>query len=76
MKKLDKFKINPQKIINNDELVNLRGGDYGGDHEIECYYGDTLVGTVYGPNCYDPSPGSLCFQEFGINCCDKFICKP
>jgi len=74
MKTIQKFKINPQKIINNEELVNLKGG-YG-DHLIECYDGDTLVGETSGPNCYDPSPGSLCFQAFGINCCDRFICYP
>ena len=26
MKTIQKFKINPQKIIDNEELVNLRGG--------------------------------------------------
>ena len=29
MKKLEKITINPQKIIKDEELVNLRGGDYG-----------------------------------------------
>ncbi len=29
MKKLGKLSINPEKIINNEELVNLRGGGYG-----------------------------------------------
>lgn len=30
MKKIGKLSINPEKVIKNDELVNLRGG-YGGD---------------------------------------------
>jgi natural product precursor len=29
MKKLGKITINPEKVINNEELVNLRGGGYG-----------------------------------------------
>jgi len=30
MKKLEKLSINPEKLIKNDELVNLRGG-YDGE---------------------------------------------
>jgi len=30
MKKIGKITINPEKVIKNEELVNLRGGDYGG----------------------------------------------
>lgn len=29
MKELNKIQINPQKLIHNDELLNLRGGDTG-----------------------------------------------
>jgi natural product precursor len=29
MKKLGKLSINPEKVIKNEELVNLRGGEYG-----------------------------------------------
>ena len=31
MKKLGKLSINPEKVIKNDELVNLRGGYEGGN---------------------------------------------
>jgi len=34
MKKLNKLIINPEKVIKNEELVNLRGG-YG-DHWVSC----------------------------------------
>lgn len=38
MKTLGKFKINPEKVINNEELVNLRGGAYGENNVFcECY---------------------------------------
>jgi len=40
MKTLGKFKINPQKIINNEELVNLRGGSY--EHWVSCRIGDDI----------------------------------
>ncbi len=29
MKKLGKLSINPEKVIKNEELLNLRGGGYG-----------------------------------------------
>ncbi len=29
IKKINKISINPEKVIKNDELVNLRGGRYG-----------------------------------------------
>lgn len=28
MKKLSKLSINPEKVIKNEELINLRGGEY------------------------------------------------
>jgi len=45
MKKLGKLTINPEKVIKNDELVNLRGG-YGGGGSITCQCRDAL-GTVH-----------------------------
>ena len=49
MKKLGKLSINPEKVIKNDELVNLRGG-YDGWHYAECKdsSGNTLCGTIVG----------------------------
>jgi len=32
MKKLEKLSINPEKVIKNEELVNLRGG-----YDLGCY---------------------------------------
>ncbi len=56
MKKLGKFSINPEKVIKNDELVNLRGG-YGLDPmpcQI-CHNNDTgVVGSLWNP------PQSVC----------------
>ena len=36
MKKLGKLSINPEKVIKNDELVNLRGGYGDGNVQCEC----------------------------------------
>ena len=55
MKILGKFKINPGKVINNEELVNLRGGYWvpgdpcpsGMEFRCECV---GSVGTWHG--CY------------------------
>ena len=39
MKKLGKISINPEKLIKNDELVNLKGG-YG----FNCYCNGIYIG--------------------------------
>jgi hypothetical protein len=37
MKKLGKLTINPEKVIKNNELVNLRGSYGGGGCTVTCY---------------------------------------
>lgn len=44
MKTLKKISINPERVIKNEELVNLRGG-FGGSG-VNCYCVDSL-GTVH-----------------------------
>ena len=39
MKKIGKLTINPEKVIKNEELVNLRGG-YGSGDRACMYYSD------------------------------------
>jgi len=46
MKKLGKLTINPDKIIKNEELVNLRGG-YG-DEKYLCKCNPPAIGTWIG----------------------------
>jgi hypothetical protein len=43
MKKIGKLSINPEKVIKNEELVNLRGGSYGGtcDGVVTCSGGNS-----------------------------------
>lgn len=36
MKKLGKLTINPEKVIKNEELINLRGGGYDGYESGTC----------------------------------------
>ncbi len=52
MKKLGKLSINVDKIMKNEELVNLRGGDY--------YYGENK--QWYHCECVDSS-GYVHFEE-------------
>ncbi len=53
MKKLGKLIINPEKVIKNEEFVNLRGGEYN-QHYVACK--DSSGQTCYGfdiSNCGD-----------------------
>jgi hypothetical protein len=45
MKKLSKLTINPSKVMKNEELVNLKGGQY-------TYNASYSNGTLIGFNCY------------------------
>jgi hypothetical protein len=60
MKKLGKLSINPEKVMKNEELVNLRGG-YG----IECVCGTYHV-LVNSSDCYEASnmASSFCGGNF------------
>ncbi len=54
MKKLGKLIINPQKVIKNEELVNLRGGAYlltGPPYYISCKVGAGTCGGFWRPTC-------------------------
>jgi hypothetical protein len=57
MKKLNKLIINPEKVIKNEELVNLRGGymgwfkccwNEGSSHCSECVYTSSMVSCSQG----------------------------
>jgi len=56
MKKLKKLLINPEKVIKNEELVNLKGGEYDDDC-IRCTvywdYGTTSTGWACGCDTTD-----------------------
>ena len=57
MKKLGKLIINPEKVIKNEELVNLRGGTY---YQVICE-----DGQYWG--CGDDY---YACREEGMECCD------
>jgi len=50
MKKIGKLSINPEKVIKNEELVNLRGGYGGGSGSLYC---KNSSGTVCAYDNYD-----------------------
>lgn len=60
MKKIGKISINPEKVIKNEELVNLKGGYGDGPYQVVCASGD------YWGCGYDYSN---CIDE-GRECCD------
>jgi hypothetical protein len=45
MKKIGKLSINPEKVIKNQELVNLRGGAYSCTVETSCSGGGSVKCT-------------------------------
>jgi len=49
MKKLNKLIINSEKVIKNEELVNLKGGAY----VYDCYCNGTYLGEASSPSICD-----------------------
>ena len=68
MKKLGKLSINPEKVMKNDELIDLRGGygGYGDNDEIACWCldssGDPLGPAIYGSQV---SQDQWCRDQYG-----------
>lgn len=66
MKKIGKLSINPEKVIKDEELVNLRGG-YGGDGvgTLCCFnWNHVILGPCfYGVECGGEADLTLC-QSF------------
>ena len=64
MKKLGKLTINPEKVITNDELINLKGGDYGlmDMRCLVCYSAElqTTLGILWNP------PYSACNGDYNL----------
>lgn len=73
MKKLGKISINPEKVIKNDELVNLRGG-YEGLATVYCWSGDTYLGCVQTPYCPGGDPKFLCDNATWATCIEGGPC--
>ncbi len=59
MKKIGKLSINPEKVIKNEELVNLRGGAYSctvktncsGSGSVECSGDNSCSKTNWSVTC-------------------------
>ncbi len=70
MKKLGKLSINPEKIINDNELLNLRGGSSSGcGTAYACCQCKTSTGT-YAAVGYDYVTESECRSDFGYTLCE------
>jgi hypothetical protein len=79
MKKLHKLEINPNKIINNEELITLRGGE-GGTTCVKCYaegWGSGcmgFLGTFYTTcSAADEYGAELCHDLYG-GWCEEHSC--
>ncbi|WP_163324810.1 hypothetical protein [Draconibacterium mangrovi] len=52
MKKLGKLSINPEKVIENNELLNLKGGYAEDPGKVYCFDSQAnLLGTFLNPYC-------------------------
>ena len=75
MKKPGKLSINPEKVIKNDQLVNLRGGDYGSGTGAaaspsgSCFENISRAEAIFMATCEDPVNGTNCHG--GHWCCDS-----
>lgn len=71
MKKLGKLSINPEKVINNEELVKLRGGYSGTCAAIyngEVWCGVSRTEAIFWAGCTDQENGTNCSGNW---CCDS-----
>ena len=56
MKKLGKLSINPEKVIKNEELVNLKGGY---DGYCECWRNGSIMLFATSATCND-----MCYEAY------------
>lgn len=71
MKKIGKLSINPEKVIKNEDLVNLRGG-----YSDTCYYfysdyNYTLICCTPTDRSYNQVEGSVFDTSNTCNACDE-----
>jgi hypothetical protein len=66
MKKLGKITINPEKVIKNDELVNLKGGYGEGPVSIYCYDASfNYLGCISTNYCHGSAhQKNMCNNEY------------
>jgi hypothetical protein len=72
MKKLGKITINPEKVIKNEELLNLKGG-YEGLATVYCFDGEEYLGCVQTPYC-PTDPLRLCSCATWAHCIEGGPC--
>ena len=56
MKNLGKLQINPKKVMKNEELITLRGGDYGRIDCCYCFNDSQVLGVMLGVGEGECSP--------------------
>ncbi len=78
MKKLGKLTINPDKIIKNEELVNLRGGYDCGYIQCRCGNIQQWIGTCFtSPYPNDPENAQAALQWAASICAPEVVtCGP
>jgi len=72
MKKLAKLSINPERVMKNEELVNLRGGDdYYSEGICKCFCLNAS-GTILGPSIITMHSKDECSDNCSVFYGDAF----
>jgi hypothetical protein len=76
MKKLGKLSINPEKVIKNEELVNLKGGYEitGGPYYVSCKVGGNSCGGFWSDTCNYSSNIWRCHLISACSNADAIVC--
>ena len=68
MKKLGRLSINPAKLMNNEELVSLKGGDQYGTHWVVCSCGAQGSTSTCDPDFIRQVCNSYCGSGWSASC--------
>ena len=71
MKKINKLKITPEKLMKNEQLLTLRGG-YDGTGCCMCKIEQIIVGVIVGSTPSNCIPD--CKDAFGFSAYGSWIC--
>ena len=69
MKKLGKLTISPEKMMKNEELINLQGG-YGGPCHVSCNYDGSSLCTTSASDCGTAATDACLAKTDEGNCGD------
>ncbi len=70
MRKINKLVISPEKIMKNEELINLKGGYAGGPCHVSCNYDGSSLCTTSASDCGTAATDACLAKAAEGNCGD------